>query len=183
MYIKKLVGNKCYLSPIDINDAEKYAMWLNDQEITDYLQLSTSVIPIEGEREILRSLSKDHNYAIVALETDQLLGNVGLINIDHIHRSAEIGIFIGEKSFWNKGYGKEAMSLLIDYSYKKLNLNNILLRTYDFNTRAIACYEKIGFKRIGEIRQGIIRNLEYHNLILMDLLPEDFYKDKQVENI
>jgi len=52
-----------------------------------------------------------------------LIGNVGLIDINHIHGSAEIGIFIGDKSYWNKGYGKEALSLLIDYSYKKLNLH------------------------------------------------------------
>jgi RimJ/RimL family protein N-acetyltransferase len=176
MYIKKLIGKKCYLSPIDINDAEKYAIWLNDQEIADFLTLSTAVIPVDGEREILQKMSNDHNYAIVDLKTNTLLGNVGLIDINHIHSSAEIGIFIGDKSYWNKGYGKEALSLLIDYAYKKLNLHNILLRTYDFNLRAIACYENIGFKRIGEIRQGIQRNLEFHNIILMDILPNDFYK-------
>ncbi len=176
MYIKKMTGDKCYLSPLDINDAEKYSIWLNDQEITDYLQLATSVISIEAEREFLQNLSKDHHYAIIDAETNQLLGNVGLININHVHRSAEIGIFIGEKNYWSKGYGKEAMSLLIDYSYKKLNLNNIFLRTYSFNPRAIACYEKIGFKKIGEIRQGIFRNLQYNNIILMDILPEDFYE-------
>ncbi|MCI1208848.1 MAG: GNAT family N-acetyltransferase [Treponema sp.] len=177
MYIKKLVGKKCYLSPIDINDAEKYATWLNDLEITQYLTLATSVVPVDGEREALQRLSKDHNYAIVDAATDKLLGNVGFIDVNHIHRTAEIGIFIGEKTCWNKGYGAEALSLLLDYAYKYLNLHSILLRTYSFNKRAIACYEKIGFQKIGEIRQGLVTNLQYHNIVLMDILPEDFYKE------
>ena len=141
--------------------------------------MSTSVITVELERELLQSLSREHSYAIVDIKTNQLLGNIGLINVDHINRSCEIGIFIGEKSQWDKGYGTEAMSLLIDYSYMKLNLNNILLRVYDFNKRAITSYEKIGFRKIGEIRKGLIRNMEYHNVVLMDLLPEDFYKGKE----
>jgi len=175
MYIKKLIGKKCYLSPIDCNDAEQYASWLNDLEICSFLTLASSVIPVEGERDFLQKLSKEHNYGIVDMETNQLLGNVGLLSIDHLNQTAEIGIFIGAKEYWGRGYGEEALSLLIDYSFKFLNLHAILLRVYSFNSRAIACYKKIGFKRIGEIRQALLRNRERHNIILMDLLSEDFY--------
>ena len=176
MYIKKLIGEKCYLSPMDVEDAEQYALWLNDNEVTNYMQLATEVISIEEEKDIIRKLSKTHNYAIIDRQDNTLIGSTGLSSIDVIHRNAEIGIFIGDKNYWNKGYGREALSLLINYAYKKLNIHTIFLRTYSFNERAIACYEKIGFKKIGEIRENIIRDLEYHNTILMDILPREFYE-------
>ena len=176
MYIRKLIGTKCYLSPLNLEDAEQYTVWLNDMEVTENLQLISSVISIDGEKELLKKLAQEHNYGIVDITTNQLIGNVGFVDINHLHRTAEIGIFIGDKSYWGNGYGQEALSLLLDYAFKKLNLHSILLRVYDFNQRAIACYEKIGFRKIGEIRDGLIRNMEYHNVVLMDILPADFYE-------
>ena len=176
MYIKKLIGTKCYLAPIDMGDAEQYAIWLNDMQVAEYLTTASSVISVESEMEILGSLSREHNYGIVDLQTDQLIGIIGLLATNHLHRTSELGIFIGARDYWSQGYGREAIALLLDYAFKKLNLHTILLRVYDFNQRAIACYEKTGFKKIGEIRDGFIRNLEYHNIVLMDILPTDFYE-------
>ena len=176
MYIRKLIGTKCYLSPLNLEDAEQYAVWLNDMEVTENLQLISSVITVDDERELLKKLAQEHNYGIIDIANNQLIGNAGFIDINHLHRTAEIGIFIGDKSYWGKGYGQEALSLLLDYAFKKLNLHSILLRVYDFNQRAIACYEKTGFRKIGEIRDGLIRNMEYHNVVLMDILPTDFYE-------
>ena len=64
MYFKKLIGKKCYLAPIDVNDAEKYTEWLNDMEILKNLQLYTEIISLESEKTFLNNLSKDHNYSI-----------------------------------------------------------------------------------------------------------------------
>ena len=176
MYIRKLIGTKCYLSPLNLEDAEQYTVWLNDMEVTENLQLISSVITVDDERELLKKLAQEHNYGIIDIANNQLIGNAGFVDINHLHRTAEIGIFIGDKSYWSKGYGQEALSLLLDYAFKKLNLHSILLRVYDFNQRAIACYEKTGFRKIGEIRDGLIRNMEYHNVVLMDILPTDFYE-------
>ncbi len=178
MYIKKLAGKKCYLAPMDINDAEKFTAWLNDLEVTVFTQLAHQSLNIDKEREILPLLGKNHNYSIINKENDQLIGSCGLMDIDNIHQSAEIGIIIGDKDYWDKGYGSEALSLLIDYAYKYLNLFNIMLRVYAFNERGISCYEKIGFKRIGERRKAIRRNLQVFDIIYMDILPEDFYRNK-----
>ena len=65
MYFKKLIGKKCYLSPIDVNDAEKFTEWLNDMEILVNLQLYGGVISLENERTFLSDLSKGHNYSII----------------------------------------------------------------------------------------------------------------------
>jgi RimJ/RimL family protein N-acetyltransferase len=176
MYFKKIIGKKCYLSPIDINDVEKYTEWLNDLEILRNLQLYAATISMENEKEYLNNLSKDHNYGIIDLETNELIGNCGLMDIDFINQTAEIGIFIGNKSFWNKGYGTEAFSLLIGYGFKALNLHNIMLKVFEYNRSEIKCLEKIGFKTIGIRREALQRDLQKHNIVYMDITKNEFYK-------
>ena len=175
MFFKKLAGKKCYLSPIDSNDAEKFTEWLNDMELLQNLQLYSSVISLENEKILLNDLSKGHNYSIVDMEKDLLIGNCGFFDIDHVNQTAETGIFIGNKDYRNKGYGTEALSLLIDYGFKALNFHNIMLKVYEYNKGAIRCYEKIGFKHIGIRREALHRNFEKHNIIYMDILPNEFY--------
>ncbi|MDL2229737.1 GNAT family N-acetyltransferase [Treponema sp. OttesenSCG-928-L16] len=175
MYFKKMAGEKCYLSPVSLEDAEIFTRWLNDEEVTRSLELYSAVITLHGEKEALVSLSKNHNYSIIDSKSNELLGNCGLMDINHLNRSAEAGIFIGNKNYWNRGYGTEALSLLIDFAFKRLNLHNIMLRVYAFNERAIACYRKVGFKIIGTRREALQRDLKIHDIIYMDILPADFY--------
>jgi RimJ/RimL family protein N-acetyltransferase len=182
VYFRKLVGKKCYLSPIDINDAGKFTEWLNDLELTINLTLYNSIINVENEKVFLENLSKEHNYSIIDLETNELIGNCGFLNIEHVNQTAETGIFIGNKKFWNKGYGTEALSLLIDYGFKALNFHNIMLKVYEYNKSAIKCYEKIGFIPIGKRRDALYRNMERHNIIFMDILANEFYeKNKELK--
>ena len=175
-WIRKLTGRKCFLSPINFDDAEIYTHWLNDMEVAQYLTLATEVINMENERKFLSELANRHNYGIVDLESDKLIGTCGFENIESYNRCAEIGIFIGDKNFWNKGYGTESMRLLIEYGFNYLNLRNISLRVYAFNDKAIACYKKIGFKEVGYRREAMFRNGAYHDVLLMDLLSDDFLK-------
>ena len=183
MYFKKMVGKKCYLSPIDENDAEKFTEWLNDLEVTVNLQLYQCVITVETEKTFLSNLSKDHNFSIIDMKTNELIGNCGFLGIDNLNQTAEAGIFIGNKEYWNKGYGTEALILLMDYGFKALNLYNIELRVYGYNGRAIKSYEKAGFKQIGVRRKALYRNMERHNIIFMDILVDEFYeKHKELCN-
>jgi len=173
-YFKKMLGKKCYLSPINQTDYEQYTEWLNDLEVSKYLSLSSLNITLESEKKALENISKEHNYAIIDLTTNKLIGNVGLMDINNINRTAEIGIFIGDKEFQNLGYGTEAIKLLLNYSFNILNLKNILLRTYSFNQRALKCYEKCGFKIIGKRRNSQYFTGEYHDIIFMDILSDEF---------
>ena len=176
MYYKKLVGKKCYLSPIDSNDAEKFTKWLNNMELLQNIQLHSSVISLENEKVLLNDLSKGHNYSIVDMEKDLLIGNCGFFDVDHVNQTAETGIFIGDKDYRNRGYGTEALSLLIEYGFKALNFHNIMLRVYEYNEGAIRCYDKIGFKQIGMRREALQRNLKRHNIVYMDILQNEFFE-------
>jgi len=175
MYFKKMIGKKCYLSPIDLNDAAKFTEWLNDMEIVKHLAVSQT-ISLESEKEILGKLSKGHNYSIIDIATNELLGNCGYVDLDHLNQTGEVGIFIGNKKYWNKGYGTEALSLLMDYGFKALNLHNICLRVFPFNERAIKVYGKIGFKEIGRRREALLRGKEKYDCIFMDILRDEFYE-------
>jgi RimJ/RimL family protein N-acetyltransferase len=175
MYFRKMAGEKCYLSPIDMNDAEKYTAWMNDLEVTINLETYNSVINVESEKAFLETLSCEHNYSIIDKETDELLGICGFRDIDLLNQTAEVGIFIGNKDYWGKGYGTEALSLLLDIGFKTLNLHNVQLRVNDYNKRAIRAYEKVGFMKSGVRREAVYRNLERHDFIFMDILSSEFY--------
>ena len=181
MYFKKLVGEKCYLSPMDINDAEKYTEWLNDLEITSNLDGYSGIINLEIEKSLLEKISREHNYSIVDKKSNELIGSCGFIQLDHINQTAEVGIFIGDKKYWNKGYGTEAFQLLLDYGFRALNLHNVMLRVYSFNNVAKKLYEKIGFKTIGIRREALKRFNMNHDVIYMDLLEKEFYEKNMIQ--
>jgi RimJ/RimL family protein N-acetyltransferase len=173
-YFPKIPGERVYLSPLSLEDAELYAAWLNDPSTYRYLTVASMQITLHGEKDALAELSRQHNYAIVAREGDELLGNCGLADIDGVSRSAEAGIFIGENSRRGEGYGSEALRLLCDYGFNVLGLRSVRLRVYDYNERAVACYRKAGFKEAGRLRKARFYGGDYHDIILMDILPEEF---------
>jgi RimJ/RimL family protein N-acetyltransferase len=175
-----MIGKKCYLSPVDVNDAEKFTEWLNDLEVTQNLTMFPHMVNIGNEREFLEKLSREHTYSIIDISTNELIGNCGFDSIDHLNQTAGIGIFIGNKKYWNNGFGTEALILLMDYGFKALNLHNIFLNVYSFNERAKKCYEKIGFKIIGRKRESLLRGKERYDNILMDILYNEFYKKNKI---
>jgi len=139
------------------------------------LQVYPYIISIENEKGFLEKLSREHTYSIIDNGSNELIGNCGFTDIDHINQTSEVGMFIGDKKYWNKGYGTEALGLLLDYAFKALNLHNISLRVYSFNERAIKTYEKIGFKITGKKREALLRGKERHDIIFMDILYDEFY--------
>ncbi len=174
-YFKKLVGEKVYLAPMMMENLEKYTEWMNDFETTDYIGRSANITSLEGERKWLeRNVENEGMFCIVEKESDKLIGNIGLKDINHLHRTATLGIFIGDKECRNKGYGTEAIKILLEYGFKYLNLNNIKLDVFEFNERAIRCYEKCGFKVYGRRRKCYFLNGEYYDRIEMDILAEEF---------
>lgn len=183
-YFKKIIGKKCYLSPINIDDAEKYTEWINDLEVAIYLNFLTQLITLEKEKEILEKMIKENDYifSIVDFKTNKLIGSCALISLDFINKNAVFGIFIGNKKYWNKGYGEEATKLLLDYGFNILNLNNIMLSGVEYNKRAIKCYEKCGFKIIGRRRKSKIVAGKIYDMIYMDIVSDEF-KSIYIKNI
>lgn len=178
-YFKKIVGEKVYLSPMNSDDYLKYTEWLNDFEITKYLDRHALIQTIDNEKEWLNNQKKDQcTLAIIDKNTDRLIGNIGFMHIDNINRTAELGIFIGDKDYLSRGYGSEAIMLILDFGFNYLNLNNIMLKALDFNKRAIKAYEKCGFKIFGTWNECIYFNGKYIDVVYMNILKKDFDSNK-----
>ncbi|WP_058487048.1 GNAT family N-acetyltransferase [Defluviitalea phaphyphila] len=175
MYYKKMIGNKCYLSPINIEDYKEYTKWANDMEVSLGLSFPARVTTEEAEKEMLEQLIKrEYTFSIIDKESDNLIGNIGFSKIDKIHQVGQIGIFIGNKDYWGKGYGKEAVNLILDFGFSILNLHNIYLRVFEFNKSAIKCYKRVGFKEVGRIREAKKIAGKRYDEIYMDILANEY---------
>ena len=173
-YFKKLVGKKCYLSPMNVEDAEQFTEWLNDLEVIGHLGRSSEPVTVAAERKKLEGFGDQHVYAIVDLETDRLIGSTGLNNMNQTHGCSWLGIMIGDKSYHDKGYGREAIGLLLEFGFNFLNLHSVALWVYEDNARGIACYKSVGFKECGRRRQANRHNGKWRDIIFMDILEEEF---------
>lgn len=172
-----LIGKQVQLREYRSTDAEKAQNYLNDFEVT---RLLTPGIPfpytLEDEKQWVSSQSamKDlYNFAIETLEDGRYIGGCGINHLDWKNSIATVGIFIGDKSLWGKGYGTDAMKLLISFIFEQMNINKIKLNVYAFNERAVKCYEKCGFVKEGTLRQEIYRDGRYYDVYVMGLLKTD----------
>lgn len=116
-------------------------------------------------------------FVIVTLDDNKMIGTVCLEEFNDIDRTATLGIFIGDKNYRSKGYGTEAIRLILEYGFKYLNLQNIKLDLMEFNGRALKCYQKCGFKEYGRRRKCKYINGKYYDTISMDILAEEFEGD------
>lgn len=177
-YLKKLVGERIYLSPRNPEDYEVMAKWMNDFAVTDYLVRSNKVTSLASEKEFLeKSKDAEAAFVIVTLKEDKPIGVISLEEIKHVQQIAEAGIAIGEEEYRSKGYGTEAMKLLLDYGFNYLNLHNINLGVLDANERAIKCYKKCGFKEYGRRHECEYINGKRYGTIYMEILKDEFTGD------
>ena len=181
-YFKKLVGDRIYLSPKGTSEEEieKFTKWMNDFEVTDYIGRTSQLMTLEEEKTFLENMSKTdevRNFSIIELNSDKLIGTIGLEHINWIKRNAVLGIFIGDNEFRNNGYGTEAIKLLLEYGFRYLNLHSIKLDLISINERAHKCYLKCGFKDTGASREEIFLNGKYYDKLHMDILETEFEGD------
>jgi RimJ/RimL family protein N-acetyltransferase len=158
-----------------MEDVEKYTEWVNDMEIGQFVLFSSAVLDMDKERRSLQHLMEhDTVFAIVEKDTNKVIGNCGLHNVSEVHRHGTFGIFIGEKTYWNQGIGTEATALLLDFAFNIMNLKNVSLDVVAYNKRAIRSYEKAGFKYVGRRRNYMFMAGEYHDILVYDILAEEF---------
>lgn len=174
--ITMLYGELVELGPIRRDLLETYQRWFNDLDVIRTLANPNVPTTLDAEEKWLDYALSGGDHAIFTIyvrENGQPIGNASLERIDHFHGTANFGIVIGEKSAWNKGYGKETTKLLLAYGFDILGLQNILLSVYATNPAAIRVYEAAGFKKIGTRRSAFCLGRERTDVILMDATPDD----------
>jgi len=173
-----IYGDRVRLRHVEREDLPKFVEWLNDPEIYQGLSMHTPLSMAEEENwfETMLKSPKDERPLCIEAKVDdgwQLIGNSGFFDLDWRNRSAELGIFIGDKNFWNQGYGTEVIRLLLCHGFATLLLHRVYLRVFEDYPRAIRSYEKAGFVHEGRQRQGEYHNGEFHDVLFMSVLrPE-----------
>lgn len=174
-----LKGERVKLAPLKREYIEKFLEWLNDPEITQYLDMYRPLTRDMEEEWFDNLKAKEDTIIFSILLTEDngkelLIGNCGIQDINWKNRVGHCGVFIGDKESHGKGYGTEALRLLVGYGFNTLNLNRIELIVYDFNIRAMKSYKKVGFIEEGRKRQATFKNGKYHDVIIMSLLQEEW---------
>ncbi len=114
-------------------------------------------------------------YSVVFKETGDVIGHIALSNIDREQKSARVGkVIIGDSRFRGKGIGYLMIREVLKIAFEKLNLHRVSLGVFDFNTSAIACYEKAGFKREGLLRDCRKIGDQYWSLWEMSILAPEW---------
>ena len=172
-------GRHIRLRSVERSDLPRFHEWLNDAEVTEGLALYLPLSMNDEEQwfgKMLQMSQEERPLAIELKEEDKwrLIGNCGFFNLEWPNRSTEFGIFIGDKSLWNKGYGTEAVELLLEHGFETLNLNRIYLRVYSTNPRARRSYEKAGFILEGTLREALYRHGKYADIHIMSVLRAEW---------
>jgi RimJ/RimL family protein N-acetyltransferase len=176
-------GKLVRLAGIDPEEIGKsFAQWNRDSE---YMRLLDADPPrLHSSKAIKEWVEKDlekrtdmYWFAVRALEDDRLLGDITLSIVNWSNREAFAGIGIGAREFWGKGYGTDAMQLLLRYGFIELNLRRISLTVFEFNQRAQRSYEKAGFCLEGRQRQYIQREGRRWDILYMGILREEWMEN------
>ena len=167
-------GKFIKLRPFEKADLEACKEWINEPEIARGILRVLPVSMYEHTQWYERIIT-DKNRVTFAIETikdRKYIGNVGLMDIDWLNRKGMLWIYL-EKGFWGKGYGKEAVSLLLQFAFKRLNLNKVYLNVGAFNEKALKMYASLGFKKDGILREDVYIDGEYIDVLRMSILKNE----------
>jgi len=170
-----IVGKRITLRAWEKSDLEAFTRWFNDSEVTIYLGNACPSLSLAEESKYMdENIGRPYTYSIMLNENSTLIGNCDLHNINMRDRTAELGIVIGEKVYWNQGYGREAISMLLEIGFDHLGLNRIGLFLVSINNRGYRCYLASGFKEEGRLRQKSFIGGTFHDEIVMSVLAEEY---------
>ena len=174
-------GKLVHLSGVDPEEMSKaLSRWNRDSEYTRLLNMS--VRPLNSAKGIQKWMDEmiaetspsEYFFTIRRREDNQLIGGLFLEVVDWSGRDSFVAIFIGEREHWGKGYGTDAMRLLLQYAFSELNLWRVSLGVFQYNPRAIRSYEKVGFCHEGRMRQYLHHEGKRWDIHYMGILREEW---------
>jgi len=172
-------GNRVYLRPFEESDiTDEYISWLNDSDVTTYLgetvKLGSTRATVQRYIDHFKETNLHFLFAIILKEGDLHIGNITMNDINWIDRYGEMGTLIGRKEYWGNGYGTEAKSLMIDFTFKRLGLHKIISGHVADNIASIKGNQRLGFKIEGTFRKHVLVEGEFQDITQMGLFPEEF---------
>ncbi len=171
-----LRGGTVTLRPMERSDLPTLQRWINDPEVNRWLRVQWPLNLDQEQRWYEQvSASGTEKVLIIVAPDGTPVGNLGLGRIDHRHRTAEFGISIFEKAYWNQGLGTDASITMLRFAFEELNLHRVSLLVQEHNLRARRCYEKVGFVAEGIERESIFSGGRYLDMLRMSILDREFF--------
>jgi RimJ/RimL family protein N-acetyltransferase len=171
-----LQGNRVTLRPIRRDDLEAMCRFNNDVEVElagggdPPMPQSLERLQAEFDADVAKG---GRNGAGFVIEADgNCIGQCALFHFDDVGRTCALGITIGDKAYWGRGYGREAITLLLDYAFRLRNMRKVWLTVNGPNERAIRAYRACGFVEEGRQVQQMFSNGDYIDLVYMGVFRD-----------
>ncbi len=170
-----IAGEHVILRAFERDDAERCYRWMNDPNIVRTLK-SRYPIAFQNEMEWLdRAMHQsagERHFAIERKDDRTHIGNASIHAIDWVSRTAAFGLFIGEPSAWNRGFGGDAIRTLVRFAFEEMNLRKLHINVFEYNDRAKHVLEASGFVQEGRLRKEFYREGSYHDLLILSIFRD-----------
>lgn len=175
-----LHGEKVTLRAVTRDDFPRFLGFFNDVEV----ELAGGGDPptpktLEEVEKFFEGDGSKTQFAVVEAEEKRLIGFCGLFGIDETSRRCELGVFIGDKEYWGRGYGRDAVGLLLDYAFRLRNFRRVWLEVHSENERAMRAYKACGFVEEGRLREHAWLDGRYVDMVLMGVLREEWVNSER----
>ena len=185
-----LKGELVRLSAVDPEEFSKaFTHWRRDSEFMRLIDSSEVMLRSQKdsqkwiEKELEDQEANQYMFTIRTLAEDKLLGDIGLFVANWMSREAFVGLGIGERDFWGRGYGTDVMKVILRYAFTEINLRRVTLSVFEYNPRAVRSYEKTGFVHEGRMRQFLNREGKRWDMLFMAILRDEWISLQNKENI
>jgi [ribosomal protein S5]-alanine N-acetyltransferase len=178
----KLIGKRIFiqiLSPHDVS--EVYVEWMNDSDINQYLESRFRIQTLESVRLFVEAMNNspvDAMFGIFLNDSREHIGNIKIGNIDTFHRRAEVGLVIGNRAAWGKGYAAEAIALATKYGFEELNLNKLTAGMYAENVGSFKAFLKCDWHHVGTLSEHCFLHGKY-----IDEFVVEICRTQYIENV
>lgn len=173
-------GELINLRAREMGDLERNYRWMNDREVTRHLSMRYPVSLAAEEAWMREGMARptafgDNVFFAIETKDGTHIGNIAFHQMSAEQRKAHLGVAIGEKSYWSKGYGTDTMRTFLRFAFDELNLHRVDLTVDADNARAIACYRKCGFVEEVRMRQSRYARGAHSDQFVMGILGHEFH--------
>ena len=173
-----IAGEKTRLRALEKSDLTKVWEWLNDEEVMWVWAAPGNTQSLAEIEQWFSRLQEVTGYSskqfVIETEEGIPIGRIFYEHLDIKHQRAEVGILIGEKEYWGRGYGADAMIAFLDYLFNELGLHRVYTHVQSYNARSLRFHKKCGFIQEGILRHHSFTRGEYHDDLAMGILRDEF---------
>jgi len=173
-------GKKIFLRKITIDDVtDEYLAWLNDDEVTKGLETVAKPYTMEMLRQYLHNViatESTYMFMVIDKETGNKIGTAKCHSISKKNGTCNLGLMIGDKRFWGRGYGQDAYNTAIEYAFTHLKIRKIWEAANASNIGSLAMCKKSGFQIEGQLKEQVFSDGQYVDKILLGLFAKEWKK-------